>query len=156
MIEIEITESMIQWAQEMADDLGQLRNSITKGDGNLAGFVGEVCANQIIQGSIVGTKDYDIIKDGIAYDIKTKRCKNKPETYYECSVAAYNTIQKCDYYVFVRVNNEMTKAWILGKYDKEKYFKDARFLKKGQRDGDNWFKVKANCYNMKISDLDPV
>ena len=41
----------------------------------------------------------------------------------------------------------------IGEYDKEKYFKDARFLKKGQRDGDNGFVVKADCYNMAISKL---
>ena len=27
-------------------------------------------------------------------------------------------------------------------------------LKKGQRDGDNWFKVKADCYNIPISKLE--
>jgi len=154
MIEVDITDGMIEWAKEMAGDLGQLKNSITKGDGNLAGFLGEICANQIIQGSIIGTKDCDIIKDDITYDVKTKRCKDKPEDHYECSVAAYNTVQKCDHYVFVRVKNDLTKAWILGKYDKTRYFEDARYLRKGQRDGDNYFKVKANCYNIAIKDLE--
>ena len=56
----------------------------------------------------------------------------------------------------MRIENlkgKWTRAWILGLYDKEKYFKDAKFLKKGQTDGDNYFKVKANCYNMEISKL---
>ena len=50
-------------------------------------------------------------------------------------------------------NDQYTKAWILGEYDKEQYFKDAKFLKKGQIDGDNGFRVKADCYNMPINKL---
>jgi len=37
--------------------------------------------------------------------------------------------------------------------DKKKYFKQAVSLKKGDIDESNGFVVKANCYNMKIKDL---
>jgi len=36
---------------------------------------------------------------------------------------------------------------------KKKYFKNARFLKKGTTDGDNGFLVRADCYNVPISGL---
>lgn len=137
-------------------EMGEINNSITKGDGNIAGFLGEEVANFLIKGEVTNTYDYDIIKDGRKYDVKTKRCTSQPKNYYECSVAAFNTKQKCDEYVFVRIENlkgKWGRAWVLGYYPKDKYFEDAKFLKKGQRDGDNGFLVKANCYNMSIKDL---
>lgn len=159
MIEIEITQKMKERAWRKARQMGEINNSITKGDGNIAGFLGEEIANEIIKGDINNTYDYDITKNGVTYDVKTKRCTSKPKSHYECSVAAFNTKQKCDYYVFVRIENlkgKWTRAWVLGLYGKEKYFKDAKFLRKGQTDGDNYFKVKADCYNMEISNLNSV
>ena len=156
MIEVKITEDMKKRAWKKSREMGEINNSITHGDGNIAGFLGEEVANTIIQGEINNTYDYDIIKDEIKYDIKTKRCTSKPKTYYDCSVAAFNTKQKCDHYVFVRIENVRGKwgrAWILGSYEKELYFKDARFLEKGKIDGNNNFRVKADCYNMPINKL---
>lgn len=156
MIEVKITEEMKKKAWRKSREMGEINNSITKGDGNIAGFLGEEVANFLIKGEVTNTYDYDIIKDGRKYDVKTKRCTSQPKNYYECSVAAFNTKQKCDEYVFVRIENVKGKwgrAWVLGCYPKDKYFEDAKFLKKGQKDGDNGFLVKANCYNMPIKDL---
>ena len=94
--------------------------------------------------------------NGYKCDVKTKRCTSKPKEYYECSVAKYNTRQDCDYYVFVRVLEKggiYSKGWILGCYPQKEYTKDSRALKKGQKDGDNGFIVRADCYNMSISKL---
>mgnify|MGYP001579492667 CR=1 FL=1 len=159
MIEIEITQKMKERAWRKAREMGEIHNSITKGDGNIAGFLGEEVANNVIKGDINNTYDYDIVKNGVTYDVKTKRCTSEPKPYYECSVAAYNTKQKCDHYVFVRlenVNGRWTRAWLLGCCEKEDYFKSARFLKKGKTDGNNNFKVKADCYNMEIRSLKPM
>lgn len=42
MIEVKITGSQIDKAKALAQELGQLNNSITGGQGNLAGFIGEI------------------------------------------------------------------------------------------------------------------
>lgn len=42
MIEVETTPEQINQAIQMANDLGKLNNSITKGSGNIAGFLGEI------------------------------------------------------------------------------------------------------------------
>ena len=161
MIEVEITEEMIRTAEVKAAEMGKLKKSITDGEGNIAGFLGEEIANGILGGTIENTKDYDIVHDGLRYDVKTKRCTSPPKPWYECSVAAFNVVQKCDRYVFVRIQqNKETKkfeqAWVLGWFDKDKYFLFANKLKKGQRDGDNWFKVKADCYNFPIEALNSI
>ena len=156
MIEVKITEQMKKRAWKKAREMGKLKHSITEGDGNIAGFLGEEVANHIINGQITNTYDYDILKDGLKIDVKTKRCTSKPKPFYDCSVAAYNTKQGCDYYVFVRIENKNGKwgrAWVLGSYPKKKYFEDAKFLKKGTKDGNNAFLVKADCYNMSIDKL---
>ena len=99
---------------------------------------------------------YETTSKKIKYDVKTKRCTSEPKPFYECSVAAYNTKQGCDRYAFVRVeykNGRWGRAWVLGWLEKEEYFKNAHKLRKGQVDPSNGFKVKANCYNVAISDL---
>jgi len=157
MVEVEITEEMKKRALDKAREMGKLKNSITSGEGNIAGFLGEEVANQIIRGQIRNTYDYDIIDyGGEKWDVKTKRCTGEPKEYYECSVAAFNTKQKCHNYAFVRIENingQWGRAWFLGAYKKDDYFNDATFLKKGQIDPSNNFKVKADCYNMPISKL---
>lgn len=154
MIEVKITEAHLEKAKVLADDLGELRNSITTGEGNLAGFVGEVIVAEVTGASHSNTYDYDLIlPDSKTVDVKTKRTNYAPKENYDCSVAAFNTRQKCDYYAFVRVKNDFSTAWILGFYSKEKYFKDASFHKKGDYDPDNNFTFKADCYNIRISEL---
>ena len=59
--------------------------------------------------------------------------------------------------MFVRIeykNRRWGRAWFLGAYHSDSYCVDAQFLKKGQYDPDNGFKVKADCYNMPISKLE--
>jgi hypothetical protein len=157
MIQFDVTKDIIDIAKSKSIEMGKLNNSITMGDGNLAGFIGEEIVNNFINGRIENTYDYDIICQGKTYDVKTKRCTSPPKTFYDCSVAAFNIKQKCDKYVFVRVqykNEKYGPAWILGCKDKKAYFENARKLKKGQIDTSNNFIVKADCYNMTIDQLD--
>ena len=157
MIEVEITEDMKKRAWRKARTMGELNNSITEGDGNIAGFLGEEVANIVIDGTINNTYDYDVVsKSGIKYDVKTKRCTSPPKPYYDCSVANFNTEQKCDRYVFVRIENKNKKwgnAWVLGWLEHDEYFKKARKLTKGQIDPSNKFVVRADCHNVAISEL---
>jgi hypothetical protein len=154
MIELDITEEQASKAKELAKDLGTLNNSITRGQGNLAGFIGEVAVADYIGASHANTYDYDLVTaDNKTVDVKTKRTNYPPRDHYDCSVAAFNTRQKCDYYAFVRVKNDLTKVWILGFYDKRKYFQDAKFHTKGEFDPSNNFTFKADCYNMPIKSL---
>jgi hypothetical protein len=57
--------------------------------------------------------------------------------------------------VFVRVNNEMTTAWILGYMPKAEYYEKAKFCQKGDLDPDSncHWRFKEDCYNMYIKDL---
>jgi hypothetical protein len=154
MIEVVISPKMLVSARDKAADMGRLQNSITNGAGNLAGFIGELIALKVLGGKQVNTFDYDIItKDGIKVDVKTKRTSVKPLLTYDCSIAALNTKQDCDYYAFVRVKNDFTIGWYLGVYGKEAYMQDSIFMEKGTIDTSNGFVVKSDCYNLQISEL---
>jgi len=157
VIEIEITQEMKKRAWKKANEMGVIHNSIMKGGGNIAGFLGEEIANSLIVGAISNTYDYDIVsKDGITYDVKTKRCTSAPKPNYECSVANFNTKQKCDRYAFVRVefkNGRWGRAWLLGWLTHEEYFQKSNKLTKGQVDPSNGFIVRADCHNVAISEL---
>ena len=156
MIEIEITDPMLLRARKKAKELGRLSRSITRGQGNLAGFVGEEIALKVLGGrfdNIEKNVDYDIIiPSGKTVDVKTKRTSVKPKPFYECSINTYYK-QKCDYYAFVRVHNDLHIGWFLGWYPREKYYEDSIHFKKGDKDPSNNFTFKADAYNMEISKL---
>ena len=154
MIEVQVTEQMVQAAHLKAEEMGTLNNSISKGAGNVSGFIGEQVVMSVIGGTWSNTYEYDVVlDDGTKVDVKTKRTSVAPRDYYDCSVAALNTTQKCDRYDFVRVANDLSVAWYLGWKGKGEYFDDARFLTKGEKDGDNGFVVKSDCYNLQIKEL---
>ena len=73
MIEVKITPQMKKRAWAKARKMGKLRNSITRGQGNIAGFLGEEVANALIKGEVTNTYNYDIVYKNIKYDVKTKR-----------------------------------------------------------------------------------
>lgn len=154
MIEVAITPTMLVEARDKAAEMGKLRNSITSGAGNIAGFIGEAIAQQVLGGKLDNTYDYDLVLDnGTKIDVKTKQTSVKPLDSYDCSIANLNTKQQCDYYAFVRVKNDFTVGWYLGVYSKELYMRDAVFMKKGTVDPSNGYVVKSDCWNLKISKL---
>lgn len=154
MIEIVISPVMLVEARDKAAEMGQLRNSIIRGAGNIAGFIGEAIAQQVLGGKLCNTYDYDLVLDnGTKLDVKTKQTGYVPLPSYDCSIAALNTKQDCDYYAFVRVKNDFSVGWYLGVYNKDQYMKDAVFMQKGTIDPSNGYTVKSDCYNIKIDQL---
>jgi hypothetical protein len=157
MIIVDITPKMLSKARELAESIGKLKNSIRNGEGNIAGVLGELCflehykdANQN------NTYDYDILLDNKKIEIKTKVRTVTPKPHYECSVAKFNTKQIADYYYFVSIlyqNNKYITGYLLGGLPKQEYFKQAKELKKGSVDPANNFVVKADCWNLPISNL---
>ncbi len=154
MIEVAISATMLVEARDKAAEMGRLRSSIINGAGNIAGFIGEAIAQQVLGGELINTYDYDLVlPSGKTIDVKTKQTSVKPLEMYECSIAGLNTKQDCDYYCFVRVKNDFTVGWYLGVYDKKQYMLDSVFMKKGTVDTSNGYTVKSDCYNLKISEL---
>jgi hypothetical protein len=157
--EVYLTPEMIDKAEAMASDMGRLNRSITNGERNSAGFLGELVFEDWYPEAIRdNTFEHDFIFHGAKVDVKTKVRAYKPRHYYEVSVSAYR-LQKADVYFFVSLleeKNRYTKAYLLGWASKNDFLQNARLMKKGEVDPLNNFKVSSDCYNLEISKLRPV
>ena len=154
MIEITPTDAQKKEARLTAGNTTGLQGSITRGAGSPAGALGEILVRDYLNCIQANTAHYDLCTDqGTRIDVKTKRCTSAPKPFYECSIAAHGTKQDCDEYIFVRVLNNLQRAWILGRISKDEYFKKAVRHKKGDRDDSNNFTFKSDCYNLEIKEL---
>lgn len=154
MVEVDITDEIKEKARSKTLEMPTLKDSVTENGRVYIGFVGEEVANLVLKGSERNTYDYDLILDnGKTVDVKSKKISRKPLPHYEVSIYGFNTRQQCDYYAFVMINEELGKAWFVGTYPKQDYFRDARFIPKGSVEGPNKLTFKSNCYNMPISQL---
>ncbi len=167
---------MVEQAQSKAKKLGRINNSILKGGGNAAGYLGEEAVAAYIGAKITSCNkgsekyDYDIIaKDGRRIEVKTKRRTVDPLDYYDVSVAKTSVHQRPDLYIFVSINFEdmtmqaskrvyrgIKNIWIVGQAEPEDYFARAKVWKSGEIDKRNGFKTHVDMYNLPISEIDPL
>ena len=152
-----ITAELNNEAKKISRKIGVLDNSILKGKGTHAGIIGDLLIAKEVKGFRAETYDFDVLTPtGIKIDVKTKRTTvMRIEPHFEASIADFNTRQKCDVYAFCRVNLKENLGFIIGWIEKENYFKEAVFLKKGQVDPSNNYTVKADCWNLPYSKLNP-
>lgn len=155
LVEITPTPSQKRKATMMSEEMGVLNGSITKGAGNKAGFLGEVCAAKYLKADHKNTYQYDLIlPNGKTVDVKTMRSKFMPLLSYNVTISNWNTKQKCDYYVFTRCHTKYHKVWLCGYIDKEVFFDKATLRKKGEKDGT--FVYKSDSWALPIDQLMPI
>ena len=159
MLITEISQSQIERAKEALTH-GALRNSITKGKSNLYGYLGEIITLDYFrergkEAQHKNTYDYDLIVNRRRIDVKSKRTTVVPLDHYNCSVAAFNTIQNCDYYFFTRISEDYRTGYLLGLISKEDFYNQSQFHRQGEIDPSSTFmwRFKADCYNLPIGDL---
>lgn len=156
MIIVKISDVQISRAKILYE-FGELKNSISKGESNIFGALGEIIVHDYFKdnGREVDhspTFDYDMTISGKRIEVKTKRTTVTPKDYYLCSVTDFNTTQGCDYYLFVRIQENKEEGYILGYIDRDEFYQIALFNKSGDKDINGW-KFKADCYNIKIEML---
>ena len=100
MIKIDITDSMRKTAHTKSKEMGVLYKSITRGKGNVFGFLGEEIVRKVLGGEDHNTRDYDLLVNNKKIDVKTKKTSVTPKSNYECSVADVTRKQDCDYFAF--------------------------------------------------------
>lgn len=158
MIKINVTKSIIQAAQQLFD-FKRLNNSITAGEGNLSGAIGEVMVRQYYNGIQQNTYDYDLLIGRYKIDVKTKRytAKFTPTPKWNLNVPDFNTTQKCDYYCFLGLADDHSVGYIYGFIRPQDFYQKAIFGKKGAIDprGNGIWRYRADCYNILIEQLRP-
>lgn len=144
-------------AESRARDLGKLRNSLKKGEGNVAGYTGEflfaeMFGGEILEREIVGDLVFhcDIIHPVLGkVEVKTKQTTASwVDLDYEASISDFNPDQKYDYVAFFRVNLKKDIGWFCGYLSREEYFAKARFIQKGDYDPTNDWTAPCDCYNV--------
>ena len=163
MRSLKFNQKMIDQASQWANDLGGIKNSITKGDGNYAGRLGELALAKHLSVEVKDRKDYDIIYDGKKIEVKTKRRAVEPKPDYTVNIAAPSLHQKPDIYAFLSMEyldrdsggnyNDLLNIWLCGYKNAEQFFEEASFWPKGHPDPPA-FKTHRDIYVMKIKDLD--
>jgi len=169
IVEIPFTEEMVKSAKKKAKALGEIKNSILKGKGNLAGYLGEEAVASYVNAVVISNDEgdakfgYDLIKDNKRIEVKTKRRTVVPKLFYDVSVAASSKHQAdkkgLDLYIFASIQFEGStpkRIWIIGQKDRDQYFKEARLIKKGEPEGNNGFIAHTNMYNLVTTKLDPI
>lgn len=163
MTEFDITPEMEERAKVKSRRHGDIKNSIRKGKGNLAGYLGEEIVMANIEDCLEhNTYNYDIIRfpeTDFQYtiDVKTKERTVEPKDFYTTHVASTSLHQKVDIYIFCQViiKRGPKRGWVLGWMQKEEYLDKAKFMKAGEPDEYGW-ENRVDGYVMKISDLNPI
>ena len=163
ILEIPFTEEMVKSAKRKAKALGRIRNSILKGKGNFAGYLGEEAVAAYIDAEIISNNsgedkyNHDLIKKGRRIEVKTKRRTVPPKLFYDVSVAKTSAHQQPDLYIFTSIQFSGTtpeKIWILGQKDRDDYFSTAKLWRRGDVDASNNFVTHQDMYNLQIKELD--
>tara|TARA_B100000029_G_scaffold323871_1_gene316252 strand:- start:3116 stop:3646 length:531 start_codon:yes stop_codon:yes gene_type:complete len=165
IVQVDFTDEMVERAIDKSKWLGKINNSILKGRGNFAGFLGEEIVADYIQAEIISKSksaerfNYDLIKGSQKIEVKSKRRKVPPKDFYDASVAETSAHQRPDIYIFTSIqfkNHKPIRAWICGQKDAKEYFQQANFYAEGDIDPSNGWKVSTDCHNLPYKDLDPV
>ena len=158
---INISEEQIDRAKKLYS-FGELKGSKTKGKGNLFGAIGEIVVFDIYnaKGSKLdfnSTYDYDLIIDNYKIDVKTKKFTSRftPNNNWNLNIFDFNTTQKCNYYFFVGVADDLKTAYLYGYIKPVDFYNISTFNKKNEIDpkGNGVWTFKDDCYNLQIGKL---
>ena len=163
MLQLPFDNEMIRAATDWAENLGGIYNSITKGDGNYAGRLGELALAKHLGVEVKDHKDYDLIYNDSKVEVKTKRRATKPKPNYTVNIASTSKHQTPDTYAFLSVEysdrdsggnySDLLKIWLCGYKSADQFFEEAEFWPKGTPDPP-FFKTHRDMYVMKIEELD--
>ena len=175
------SSSLIKQARLLANQLGAINNSHTKGRGNVAGYMGELADIQYLVGSDhvsheEGEAKYkrDILYNGYTIESKTKRRMFDPRPDFEASQDRLSSHQNSDIILFnsitfgkelkplfingrkIKQYSHPLKIWLVGWVFREDFYKKAFKVKKGYVDPSNKNETSADKWNIFHKDLTPV
>ncbi len=156
MIKIYITPEQLDEAQRLYH-FKTLNNSITKGESQIYGAIGEIIAMDYLrslnkQVEYVGAYDYDLQINGKKIDVKTFKTNKEPTNDFNANISAFNHTQKTDFYLWCSVAINMEYGYIIGYLEKDEFYRIAELKKKGEIDFGSWV-FKSDTYTTKIKNI---
>jgi hypothetical protein len=135
-VAINMTSEQIERASSLYS-FGALKNSVTKGEGNVVGALGEIAVfdyfSQRAKVVFDSTRDFDMIINGFKIDVKTSRSNFDALAHYHFIFFDVNTTQNCDFYFFVHYNITTDVAFLVGYLKPSRFYELATFHRKGER-----------------------
>lgn len=118
----------------------------------MTGYLAEACVRKTFP-AIQYSDNYlvDFILDSKTIDSKAQGCNSKPLDFYSATLYEEQRNRDTDYYIFSRVKNDFTVAWICGIVSKNKFFKTATLKEAGHKT--NNFTYDQSRYELQYKDL---
>ena len=156
MKKIYITHEQIEEAKDLYN-FKCLKNSISKGESQLHGAVGELLVKEFLElrenhVDYIGHFDYDLICNGKKIDVKTIKTDKEPNDEFNANISAFNHTQQTDFYLWCAVSLDMIYGYVIGYLDKDEFYKIAELKKKGEIDWGDWV-FKSDTYTTKIKNI---
>jgi len=156
MKKIYITPEQIEEATDLYN-FKCLKNSITKGESQIYGAIGEVLAMEFLRSrgkevKYEGDYNYDLISNGKKIDVKTIKTDKEPNDDFNANISAFNSSQQTDFYLWCAVSVDMTYGYVIGYLDKNEFYKIAELKKKGEIDWGQWT-FKSDTYTTKVKNI---
>jgi len=160
-IRVPATKEQIKRARTKADRLGELNNSIRKGEGNFVGYLGQIVVADHFGWSEPDTYDFDVVAlDNSRLDVKAKKRSVPCKPDYEFSVAQYNIQQDCRGYIPVSAyldHRNRLLIEIMGWIPKDQFLMMAQFMPEGTvQPNMKRGKIRAACFNLTYDKLIPI
>lgn len=153
MIYTDIDLEDIEDTHEVVTHLGEHNGKIKlRHDVMFTGYLGETIFEKLFSATRVNDYNYDYLLSGKRIDVKTKASQDMPELWQEVSNYPHQKWQDTDYYAFMRVNYDFTRAWFLGIVSKEEFFDNAFLIKKGEKQPSGLI-PKTDSYNMTLDKI---
>lgn len=128
---------------------------INKDRQRMTGYLAESCIRNTFSYLEYSELDeVDFLINNISIDSKAQGCNSKPLDYYSATLYEEQKNRKADYYIFSRVKNDFSMAWICGIISKSKFFELSKLIPAGTKN--NNFIYDQSRYEIQYSQLEDI
>jgi len=157
MIEVIITSEILEEAKKRNEEyfnrFGHSGTHRTNKDRQrMTGYLAEACIHDTFP-EIKYSDNYlvDFMLNSSSIDSKAQGCNSKPLDFYSATLYEEQRNRDTNYYIFSRVKNDFSIAWICGIISKVKFFQVAKLKEAGTKT--NNFTYDQSRYELEYKDL---
>lgn len=160
IIPVEITKSIFDEAtsrnikyKKKFGNIGTHR--LNKDRQRMTGYLAEACVRSLFPEIEYSNSDVvDFVFNNMTLDSKAQGCNSKPLDYFSATLYEEQKSRDTDYYIFSRVKNDFTVAWICGIISKSNFFNVAKFAPAGTKT--NNFTYDQSRYEIQYKQLEDI
>jgi hypothetical protein len=121
----------------------------------MTGYLAEACIRNYFPAIKYSDNDiFDFTLNNLSIDSKAQGCNSIPLPHYSATLYEEQKNRQTDYYIFSRVKNDFSVAWICGIISKDKFFNTANLAPAGTKT--NNFRYDQSRYEIRYDQLDSI